>query len=90
MTFTEYKEHALANNSALKAEYEALEPDYQVITAVIAARIKYNLSQKELAEQAGTSYGNIVKLENGTLNPSIAFLKKVAATCDMRLCITFQ
>ncbi|MDL2293957.1 helix-turn-helix transcriptional regulator [Ruminococcaceae bacterium OttesenSCG-928-D13] len=90
MTHEEYKKRAFAKNPALKAEYDALEPEYQLMTAVIDARAKSNLTQKELAERVGTSQANISKLERGELNPSVAFLKKFAAACDMKLNITFQ
>lgn len=90
MTHEEYKKRAFAKSPALKAEYDALEPEYQLIKAVIDARAKCNLTQKELADRVGTSQANISKLERGELNPSVAFLKKFAAACDMKLNITFQ
>jgi len=72
-----------------KAEYEALEPEYQIILAALDAREKKNLTQAQLAKLVGTSQANISKLENGELNPSIAFLKRFAEACDMKLSIRF-
>jgi ribosome-binding protein aMBF1 (putative translation factor) len=87
MTHRAYKERTFAANETLKAEYDALEPEYQVMKAAIEARSKRNLTQRELARRIGTSQANISKLERGELNPSIAFLKKLAKACDMRLTI---
>ncbi|GHV05974.1 transcriptional regulator [Campylobacterota bacterium] len=88
MKHSEYKARAFAASSALKAEYDALEAEYQVMQMAIAARTKCKLTQQELARKIGTSQANISKLERGELNPSIAFLKRFAEACDMRLSIT--
>ncbi len=90
MNHEEYKKRAFAKNPALKMEYEALEPEYQLMKAAIEARAKCNLTQKELAEKVGTSQANISKLERGELNPSLLFLKKYASACNKKLCIVFQ
>ncbi|MDR2638492.1 MAG: helix-turn-helix transcriptional regulator [Helicobacteraceae bacterium] len=90
MTHNEYKKRAFAANDALKTEYDALEPEYQVMKAAIDARLKRNLTQQELAKRIGTSQANISKLERGELNPSIAFLKRLAKACDMRLTIAVR
>ncbi|MDR2033144.1 MAG: hypothetical protein LBP89_00695 [Helicobacteraceae bacterium] len=55
MTHQAYKERAFAANETLKAEYDALEPEYQVMKAAIDARLKRNLTQRELARRIGTS-----------------------------------
>jgi predicted transcriptional regulator len=88
MTHAEYKERAFKANELLKAEYEALEPEYQVMKAAIEARAKRNLTQRDLAKLLGTSQANISKLERGELNPTVAFLKRFAKACDMRLNVT--
>ncbi len=35
------------------AEYERLQPEYDIIDAIIAARAEENLTQRELAERCG-------------------------------------
>ena len=37
-SYIEYRDAALARDPALKAEYDALEPEYDIIQALIAAR----------------------------------------------------
>lgn len=72
-----------------KKEYDALEPEYQVIKAVIENREKKHLSQQELADKIGIDRANLSKLENGNANPSIHMLKRIAAALNMRLKIEF-
>ena len=72
-----------------KKEYDALEPEYQVIRAVIENREKKHLSQQELADKIGIDRANLSKLENGNANPSVQMLKRIAAALNMRLKIEF-
>ena len=41
-------------------------------------RTSQNLTQKELAERTGINQADISKLENGTRNPSVNLLKRLA------------
>lgn len=54
-----------------RKEYEAIQPEMDVIRAIVDARTSRNLTQKELAERTGINQADISKLENGTRNPSI-------------------
>ena len=72
-----------------RQEYENLQPEYAVIRAMIEARISKNLTQKQLAERTGINQADISKLENGTRNPSIKLLKRLAEGMDMALKIEF-
>jgi DNA-binding XRE family transcriptional regulator len=55
---------------------------------IIKARIEQNLTQEELAEKIGTKQCNISRLEGGSYNPSIRFLKKVAKGLGKKLRIS--
>ena len=66
-----------------RQEYENLQPEFDVIRAMIEARISKNLTQKQLAERTGINQADISKLENGTRNPSIKLLKRLAEGMDM-------
>ena len=52
-------------------------------------RTSQNLTQKELAERTGINQADISKLENGTRNPSLAMLKRLAAGMGMSLKVEF-
>lgn len=87
-TYNELKKQLLQNDE-VKAEYERLEPEYQVIRAIVAARQEQNLTQQELADRTGIDRSDISKLENGSANPSLRTLKRLAAGLGMQLQINF-
>lgn len=72
-----------------RKEYNDMQPEMDVIKAIINARISKNLTQKELAQRTGINQADISKLEHGTRNPSINLLKKLAEGMDMALKIEF-
>ncbi|XCP84801.1 helix-turn-helix transcriptional regulator [Roseburia hominis] len=76
-------------NPEFKKEYEALQPEMDVIRAIVDARVSQNLTQKELAERTGINQADISKLENGTRNPSLNLLKRLAEGMGMVLKIEF-
>ena len=57
-----------------RREYEALEPEFTIMQAMIDARNAEGLTQKELSKRSGIAQGDISKLENGNANPSIRTL----------------
>ena len=62
----------------IKAEYDALEPEFAVMQAMIDARKLKGITQKELSKRTGISQGDISKLESGNGNPSIKTLQRLA------------
>ena len=71
------------------AEWEALEPERQIIRAIMEGREENHMTQKELAEATGINQADISRLENGTANPSLRTLKRLAAGLGMKLKIEF-
>lgn len=72
-----------------REEYDKIQPELDVIRALVEARISQNLTQKELAAQTGIDQADISKLENGTRNPSLNLLKRLADGMGMVLRIEF-
>ena len=72
-----------------KKEWDALEPEFDVIYAMIEARLSQNMTQKQLAEKTGINQADISKLENGTRNPSLKLLKRLADGLGMDLKVSF-
>lgn len=72
-----------------KKEWDDIQPEMDVIRAMIDNRIAQNLTQKELAERTGINQADISKLENGTRNSSLKMLKRLAAGMGMALKIEF-
>lgn len=76
-------------NEEFKNEYDALEPEFQIIQAFIDARKSAGITQKELSDITGIAQGDISKLENGNANPSIQTLKRLANGLGKKLKISF-
>ncbi|MEA5142342.1 MAG: helix-turn-helix transcriptional regulator [Oscillibacter sp.] len=86
--FREYLNEQLKDPELLK-EYNALQPEFDIIQAVIDARKAQNLTQKELAAKTGIAQGDISKIESGTANPSLQTLKRLAEGMGMQLKLQF-
>ena len=84
----QYKEMQMENPEFVK-EYESIQPEMDVIRAIIEARTSQNITQKELAERTGINQADISKLENGTRNSSVNLLKRLADGMGMVLKIEF-
>ncbi|MCR4675192.1 MAG: helix-turn-helix domain-containing protein [Lachnospiraceae bacterium] len=87
-SYKEYKEKTL-KNPKVKAEYDALQPEYDIIQAMIDARNSQHITQKELAEKTGITQADISRIENGTRNPSLAMVKRIAEGLGMQLRLEF-
>jgi len=87
-SFSDYLATKLQDPS-IKKEYDALEPEYAIIHAMIDARKKSGLTQKELADKTGITQGDISKIERGNANPSLNTLKKLADGMNMTLQLVF-
>lgn len=72
-----------------RREYESLELEYAIKQAIIDARKASGMTQKQLAERTGISQGDISKLENGSANPSVKMLQRLAAGMGMQVRIEF-
>ena len=72
-----------------RAEWEALEPEFQIIRGIIEGRKATGLTQEQLSKATGIDQANISKLQNGTANPSLRTLKRLAAGMGMALKVEF-
>jgi predicted transcriptional regulator len=76
-------------NPKFRAEYEALEPEFVIMQAMIDARKSAGLTQKQLSERAGIAQGDISKMESGNANPSLRTLQRLAGAMNARVRIEF-
>lgn len=72
-----------------RAEWEAQEPERQIMHASLEGRQNCNLTQEQLAQVTGIDQANISRLENGTANPSLRTLKRLAEGMGMELKLEF-
>ena len=87
-SYKDYKKRAL-QNPEVKAEYDALRPEYDIIQARIDARVQQNRTQKDLSAKTGITQADISRIENGTRNPSLSMVKKLAQGLGMQLKLEF-
>ena len=66
-------------NPKFRKEYASLEGEFALAKEIIELRIKSKLTQKQLAQQIGTSQPAIARLESGGYrNVSLSFLRRIA------------
>jgi DNA-binding XRE family transcriptional regulator len=72
-----------------KKEWEKGRAGDQVVRELIKARIKNNISQRQLAKKAGTTQAVISRIENMNVSPSVRLLQKIADSLQKKLEIKF-
>jgi len=78
-TFEAFKAEALSDPE-VRAEYDALEDDYQLKRRMIAMRKAAGLTQEQMAEKLGTKKSSISRLEsiNAENSPRLATIEDYA------------
>ena len=77
IAFAKLKARLLANPK-VKAEYDALAPEFEISAELVRARLRAGLSQADLAVRMGTSQSTIARLESGHTLPSTKTLLRFA------------
>ena len=72
-------------NPEFKKEWDELEPEYQIIKAMLDTRNEKAMTQKQLADITGIPQADISRLENGNANPSLRTLQRLADGMGMKL-----
>lgn len=88
-TLDDFKAEQMKDPAFAKA-YKEIQPEIAVIQAMIEAREKSNITQKELSRRTGIAQTEISRIENGSRNPSIKLLQRLAAGMGMNLKISFE
>ncbi|MFN0192059.1 MAG: helix-turn-helix domain-containing protein [Aestuariivirga sp.] len=76
-------------DKAYRKEYEALEEEFALASAMIAARARAGLTQVQLAKRMKTTQSTIARLESGRVFPSGKTLQRLAEATGSRLKIVF-
>ncbi len=87
-TLKELKQELMKDPEFLES-YEEIQPDLAVMRAIANARAEQNLTQAQVSERTGIAQTEISKLENGTRNPSIKLLQRLADGLGYTLKIEF-
>ena len=78
------------NDPEYQAAYAALEDEFALVEALIAARTSAGLTQAEVAQRMGTTQTVIARLEGGRTRPSTRTLERFAKATGTRLKISFE
>lgn len=73
-----------------RAAYDALEKEFSLASALIAARSQAALTQEEVAHRMKTTQATVARLESGRTRPSTRTLERYARATGTRLKITFE
>lgn len=85
--YSKVKKRFLRNQKTKKA-YDNLGLEFDIAHIIIKARLREGLTQAELARRLATKQSAISRLENGTINPSVALLDKLAKALGTKLTIS--
>jgi len=87
-----WKEHKkrLLKDPEFRKEYEAIEPEYKLASALIRLRLAKGLTQEQLAKLLNTKQESIARLESGGSLPSLSTVKRVAEALDAELEISLR
>jgi len=80
----------MLKNPAVRREYDALEPEYELARSIISGRMAKGLSQRQLAARVGTKQPVISRLESGASKPSLSLLERVAKALDADLIVRIE
>lgn len=75
---------------AYRREYDKLEEEFSLTTAMIEARSRAGLTQEEVAHRMKTTQAVVARLEGGGSMPSTRTLERYAKATGSRLKITFE
>ena len=90
-TFRAFKAEALSDPE-VRAEYDALEDDYQLKRRMIAMRKAAGLTQEQMAEKLGTKKSAISRLESvgGDNSPRLATIEDYARVLGYAVKVDFE
>jgi len=79
-----------SKDAKYRAEYEALEEEFELARTLIEARTRAGLSQTQLAHRMKTSQSYIARIESGKVRPSTDALERFARATGSRLRIALE
>jgi ribosome-binding protein aMBF1 (putative translation factor) len=77
-------------NPKFVAEYDALEEEFALASALIKARGDADMTQEQVAAAMGTTQAVVARLESGRVLPSTRTLERFAKATRTRLRISFE
>lgn len=75
---------------AYVAEYDALDEEFALASALVHARGLAQMTQEQVAKAMGTTQEQVARLESGRSMPSTRTLRRYAEATGTRLRISFE
>jgi ribosome-binding protein aMBF1 (putative translation factor) len=82
-------EQKLLKDPEVRKEYEKLDLEYQVVNALIGARVERGMTQQEVAAALNTKQSVISRAESATSLPSLTLLRRIADALGYKIEIRF-
>lgn len=89
MSLKNLKEKAF-RNVAVKREYDALAPEFELINELISMRTAAGLTQEEVARRMHTAKSNVCRIEKSGKSPKLETIRRYAEACGFEVHIGFQ
>ena len=83
-TFREMRKKWMKDPEFVKA-CEERELETALIRAILDARIKKGVTQKELAKKVGTKQSSIARFESGKYSSTMSFIQKLANALNLKI-----
>lgn len=90
MTNWDNYKQKLLKDTEFKKLYAESQPEFEIAKAIIYARIKNQITQRELAKKMNTTQSVISRIEQGRTSPSISLLKRLATALNTTLQVQFR
>ncbi len=88
-TYIQFKKRLLKDKEVKRA-YDALGPEFDIVSLFIKRRLEKRLTQKDLARRIGTKQSAVSRFESGEYNPTLNFLQKMADGLNTQMKITLN
>ncbi len=80
-----YVRNEALSDPEVKAEYDALSPEFKLAKTVITLRDQVGLTQREFAAKVGMKQSQLARIETGKQKPKLMTLAKLAAGAGYRV-----
>lgn len=88
-SYKEVKEKLLKDKQT-KCAYDDLGEEFDLAKMVIEKRLAKGMTQSALAKKLGTKQSAVARLESGSCNPTVYFLRKIAKALDSTVSISIH
>ena len=86
LTHNNFKK-ALMRRPLFRKAHAELDFEFQILEALIRARMEKKLTQSELAKKIGVAQSALARFESGRTNPTLSFLQKITHGLGLKITV---